>query len=214
MATCKRLSLSLPLSFSSLSYYPGQKKLGQPRASGAGAWSVEHARACCLTCVAVSIFFARVVLPFFLKTKIKRNKCLHFQPGVCSQEDHLHWLMMAATTCNKKKNRASTQQCNEEYTWRVTGTDRQEKKRDRRKESVRYIYISIETEREREGGGGGTRLSTNYVSAKALTMATGAPCLLSKSSSSWFTAWQQSTRKADIVKWQAQPLCLYSVKKC
>ena len=42
-------------------YYPGQKKkMRQPRAPwGTSACSLEHARACCLACVAVSIFLAQ-----------------------------------------------------------------------------------------------------------------------------------------------------------
>ena len=42
-------------------HYPGQKNWDSHAPAGAGAWSVEHARACSLTCVAVSIFLARVV---------------------------------------------------------------------------------------------------------------------------------------------------------
>ena len=42
-------------------YYPGQKNWDNRAPWGTGACALEHARACSLACVAVSIFLARVV---------------------------------------------------------------------------------------------------------------------------------------------------------
>ena len=48
-------------------YYPGQKNWDSHAPAGTGPWSLEHARACSLTCVPVSIFLARVVVATLAK---------------------------------------------------------------------------------------------------------------------------------------------------
>ena len=61
-ATCSTILLTLHVC-KELYYCPGQKNWDSRAPAGTGAWSLKHARACSLTCVAVPIFLARVVVP-------------------------------------------------------------------------------------------------------------------------------------------------------
>ena len=84
-------------------YYPGQKNWDSRASAGAGAWSVEQARACSLTCVAVSIFLARVVHVVHNRLSDMPMPAVHDH----SEADQIsHWHVNTSThpcPCEKKK---------------------------------------------------------------------------------------------------------------